>query len=99
MEASDYERYFTTFVALLLEQMQAFVRRAPSAEELKRINFFTMPVRLNDEEHKKLVRDLFDLHEQPKEHEHDKEKDIEDASDPGRTRRMLSFIMIPDPPE
>ncbi len=82
----DHFRYFATFVGTLLADYAAYLESGPAALSADRVGYRQVPLWLTDEEFDDLVATMAAAVQ-----EH-----VDNPPAPGRRRRLLSTIVVPD---
>ena len=84
--ADDHFRYFATFVGTLLADFATYLDEGAPALTVDRVGYRQVPLWLTDEELDALVAKMATA----------VQEQLENAPSPGRRRRLLSTILMPD---
>ncbi|MGI9595056.1 MAG: helix-turn-helix domain-containing protein [Acidimicrobiales bacterium] len=84
--ADDHFRYFATFLGTLLTDYAGYLDRDSIDLEADRVGFRQVPLWLTDEEFDQLVEELGSA----------VERRLENEPGPGRQRRLITSIVMPD---
>ena len=82
----DHERLFSTFTAMLLSQFHNYIQQPGRDLTRDGVRYHTAPLYLSDAEHEDTMRQIGEL----------VKTRMENAASPGRQRRLLSLVVMPD---